>query len=73
MMSLTAILIYCLGANSKWIGVRELPVRVFGLPVSAFRNARLYECFGTEEAVFLDLSREAMANKNLGCKSQVTC
>ena len=50
-LSLIAILSYCLGANSKWIGVKELRVRVFGLPVSAFRNAILYECFGTEEAV----------------------
>ncbi len=44
-------MIYCLGANSKWIGVRELRVRVIGVPVSHLRNARLYECFGTEEAV----------------------
>lgn len=50
-LPLIALVIYCLGANSKWIGVRVQHVRVVGLPVRTFRNARLYECFGTEEAV----------------------
>lgn len=50
-LPLIPIIIYCLGANSKWIGVRELRVRVIGVPVNNLTNARLYECFGTEEAV----------------------
>lgn len=56
--SLTTFLIYGLGANSKWIGSKELRVRVVGLPISSFTNARLYECFGAEEAVLASRTPE---------------
>lgn len=56
--SLTTFLIYGLGANSKWIGSKELRVRVVGLPISSFTNARLYECFGVEEAVLTSRTPE---------------
>lgn len=39
-------MIYWLGANSKWIAV------------SSFSNAKLYECFATEEAVLASKTPE---------------
>lgn len=58
MVPLAAIMIYCLGANSKWIGARELRLHVVGLPVSSLGTAKLYECFDSEEAVLTSTSPE---------------